>query len=149
MCGWGYDIASMPTPADDTDPTQFNLATPRNRSLWKTGPVDLMWDDERQVWCGGLLMVEGVLSADLQKPVNTESPTTASVELYRSINGEWTGGKPRKGPDGQSGATEEIVLVNRDTSLEARAGAYVLAVRINYEWRPLVVTCTSPPSSSS
>ena len=149
MCGWGYDIPSMPTPADDTDPTQFNLATPRNRSLWKTGPVDLMWDDERQVWCGGLLMVEGVLSADLQKPVNTESPTTASVELYRSINGEWTGGKPRKGPDGQSGATEEIVLVNRDTSLEARAGAYVLAVRINYEWRPLVVTCTSPPSSSS
>ena len=149
MCGWGYDIASMPTPADDTDPTQFNIATPRNRALWKTGPVDLMWDDERQVWCGGLLMVEGILSADLQKPANVESPTTASVELYRSINGKWTGGKPRKGPDGHSGATETIVLVNRDTSLEARSGAYVLAVRINYEWRPLVVTCTSPPSSSS
>jgi len=149
LSGWGYDIASMPAPSDDSGQL-FYSGTPGNRSFWKTGPVDLMWDDERQVWCGGLMMVEGVLMENLTKPSSMTSPTHAKVRLYRSVKGEWTEMDSRKKLDDSGTMEESIVLTNRDTSLEAKAGAntFVLAVRINYEWRPLVVTCADTLGSS-
>ena len=143
MCGWGYDIASMPAPADSSGQLFLENMTV-NRANWKTGPVDLMWDDERQVWCGGLMMVEGILLEDLSKASSVTSPSYAKVRLHRSVNGLWTSMSSRKKLDGDGSDEETIILTNRDTSLEARASAntFILAVRINYEWRPLVVTCT-------
>ena len=150
LSGWGFDIASMPAPADDSGQL-FIAETGINRAFWKTGPVDLMWDDERQVWCGGLLMVEGILQEDLHKATSIDNPTTAKVLLYRSVDGSWTSMASRKKLDDSGTMEESIVLTNRDTSLEAKAGAntFVLAVRINYEWRPLAVTCTNPPSPAT
>ena len=96
------------------------------------------------------MMVEGVLMENLTKPSSMTSPTHAKVRLYRSVKGQWTEMDSRKKLDDSGTMEESIVLTNRDTSLEAKAGAntYVLAVRINYEWRPLVVTCADTLGSS-
>jgi len=54
--------------------------------------------------------------------------------LYNS-KGEQTGVGPAKYTH------EFITITNRDRSLSASAGTYVMAIDINYEWRPIYVGC--------
>jgi len=53
LSGWGFDTNGNPVPADTGDGSQFASGAFSNPALWKTGPVDLRWDDERKVWTGG------------------------------------------------------------------------------------------------
>ena len=53
LSGWGFDINDNPVPADTGDGSQFASGAFSNPALWKTGPVDFRWDDERKVWIGG------------------------------------------------------------------------------------------------
>ena len=64
---------------------------------WKTGPVDLMWDDERQVWAGGLSFVEGELIKSIEPARDITDPDTSGEALiyrrkYNRGDGkyEWT-----------------------------------------------------------
>lgn len=53
LTGWGYDTNDQPVPADTANPDIFASDAFRNPSLWKSGPLDVRWDDDRKVWTGG------------------------------------------------------------------------------------------------
>jgi hypothetical protein len=50
ITGWGYDIDGKPVPADSEDPDAFASDAFRNPVKWKSGPLDVRWDDEKKVW---------------------------------------------------------------------------------------------------
>lgn len=137
LSGWGFDMADRPVPSkgDSGDALlEFKPELAGNRSFWKTGPVDLKWDEERQVWSGGPHIVCGKLTGGITAPDSIDSPTSFSVEILR--------------PEGATGGSlksidEKITCKNRDRSLtqEAADDVWVVAARINYEWIPLWVGC--------
>ena len=53
VTGWGFDLNGNPVPADTGDNTKFASGAFSDISNWKSGPVDLRWDDERKVWAAG------------------------------------------------------------------------------------------------
>lgn len=56
LSGWGYDSAGKPVPnSNPTTPTDNFLDGYLQKSdQWKTGPVDLVWNNTRKVWTGGV-----------------------------------------------------------------------------------------------
>jgi hypothetical protein len=151
LSGWGYDICGNHAPSENSDPFPNNLVenAAKNRSLWKTGPLHVMWDDERQVWAGGLQFLEGKLK-DAVEPATDGEPTTATMEVYRR-NRKATQfdnkGRPTEyDTKWEHEAPDEITLTNRDPSLSVDPGnanydIYVMAARINYEWRIVYISC--------
>jgi hypothetical protein len=144
LSGWGYDLAGMPVPAEnDLMDGQFYPANPAlNRGWWKSGPVDLMWDDERQVWAGGLSFVEGKLLTDIKPATDPEDPdTSGTAQIFR---------RQHNGNEYQWKNNGEVVTItNRDPSLKVSVeealnngyDPYVMLIRINYEWRVVYVSC--------
>ena len=139
LSGWGFDIADRPVPAggvsgDDAFKFASNIVS--DRRTWKSGPVNLMWDDERKVWAGGLQMVCGVLTGgDITAPADPKTPTSFKVKVLRKKESE----KGKAFADKE----ETITCYNRDPSLEVEAEGeiWVMAVRLNYEWTPMWVGC--------
>lgn len=134
LSGWGYDVNDRPVPAG-ANKDQFIANVAKNRNLWKTGPVDLKWDEERKVWSSGVHIVEGLLESSITAPASYSSPTTFTVKLLR-------GGSSTLDLRG-----EKIQVKNRDPGLSLDYTSslankiFVIAIRINYEWRPLWVSC--------
>ena len=112
-----------------------------DRARWKTGPVHLMWDDERQVWQGGYHIVCGVALEGIKAPVDVCTPEDFKIRLFR--NTQHMGGK-------LSDVTDETITVyNRDPSLEQEHvpnAVFVMAIKLNYEWIPLWVGCPETPA---
>lgn len=50
LCSWGYDVNDDKVPASTEKHNQFASGYRNNIHLWKTGPIDLRWDDGRKVW---------------------------------------------------------------------------------------------------
>ena len=154
LSGWGYDICGLPVPASGgIDNTRiFHPDTPINRALWKTGPVDLRWDDDRKVWTGGPEVVEGVLATALQ-PGEIDAPAQATGIIYRGRDlryktyniPENSGATNKPDPYGRAASSSEIrsdvseyiTIYNRNNTLSLASGAYFTAIKINYEWRVL------------
>jgi len=74
LSGWGYNMKGCPVPADPSDEKKFLSNWLRKAKKWKTGPVDLRWDDERKVWTAPPpettkdkygFIIEGVLEDEL------------------------------------------------------------------------------------
>ena len=144
VSGWGYGMDDLPVPQKGPnypDNVTFDQKMPHDRALWKTGPVHLMWDDERQVWQGGYPIVCGVVDGAITAPVDVCNPTEFTVNLFR--NTQHLGGK-------LSDVTAETITVqNRDPSLEQDATAnaiFCMAIKLNYEWLPLWVGCPATPA---
>jgi hypothetical protein len=78
LTGWGYDTDGNPVPSSGG---QLHPQAAYKPSLWKTGPVDLRWDDARKVWTGG---GGGTSAFYLCKVTNTYNPTSFSFEVDRS-----------------------------------------------------------------
>jgi len=79
LSGWGYDTAGNPVPADAGDGNSFASGAFSNPALWKTGPVDLRWDNERKVWRGG----GSDTTIYLCKATNTINTSCFSYEVER------------------------------------------------------------------
>ena len=138
LSGWGFDIADQAVPTSDVSDAgipQFDPDVVNQRSTWKTGPVHLMWDDERQVWAGGLQIVGGKLKTDIVSG-GLSNPSTFTVEVLRKD------GNSSKG-DPLVSQGETITCYNRDETLAqaATGDIWVIAIRLNYEWVPLWVGC--------
>lgn len=129
LSGFGYDICDRPVPDDGGG--SFDKAAAKNRKLYKSGPIDLKWDDERKVWSGGPHIVEGILTSNITAPVSSSSPTSFTISVRRGK--EW------------EDDSESITCKNRDKSLfvdiSQNDDIYVMAVRINYEWRAIYIGC--------
>lgn len=156
LSGWGYDIAGLPVPSSGIlqDSRIFDPNTPIERRLWKTGPVDLRWDDDRKVWVGGAEVIEGKMITSLPAG-DFETPTTGSGVIYRikkdalgakivfsSFNIEKNeSGFYKPDPYGipvsniRSGVPEIVTLYNRNNKVTLASGEYFSAIKINYEWR--------------
>ncbi len=144
LSGWGYDLYDHPTPRDSYSSTEFsegenNTSHKEWRSMWRSGPVDLAWDEFRKVWTTRLPMKEGLITkADnpdgVAKPTSPSEGTTAKMQIWDTAN-SW------------ENTDQKITLTNRDPTLEVKwdeVGAdsvYAMAVYINYEWRPIWVGC--------
>jgi hypothetical protein len=159
LSGWGYDVVGHQSPGDDGFSDSFIPLNPaKHRGTWKTGPVDLMWDDERQVWAGGLQFLEGRLTASVEPatwppggagglPIPDES---GKMEVRRrsatAVDGN---GNPIEWEWQATG--ESITITNRDPSLKVDLAealqadppydVYVMVTRINYEWRIVYISC--------
>lgn len=149
LSGWGFDIGDMPVPSNPDNMYTFDSNLASQRSYWKTGPVHLMWDDQRQVWCGGHQIVCGTLGGNglIEAPRYVDEPTTFVVEVMRRDHPSYSWipniSAPLSYPLG-----ETITVVNRDPGLSFRPtsqannySVFVIAIRLNYEWLPLYVGC--------
>jgi hypothetical protein len=136
VSGWGFDVANNPVPSLDNDITRFNSNHCVDRNYWKTGPVNLMWDEERKTWNGGLEIVCGILNSSITSPSSPLSPTTFDVRLLRKTSeGKGSGALEESG--------EIVTCYNRDPSLSQASGdnVFCMIIRINYEWTPLWIGC--------
>lgn len=142
LSGWGYGIDGRAIPHKTNDITKFDDDVAQDRNKWPTGPIDLKWDEQRKVWCGGMEVLEGVLKTAITPASGPFSPTEFEVIVCRctdkfvgttnddKIKMTWT-------------KTDEVVkCVNRDRTLDVSAGdKYIMIGKINYEWRVLYVEC--------
>ena len=135
LSGFGIDIAGNPVPHNPDEISEIHEEA-SDRTNWCTGPVNLMWDKERKVWNGGLEIISGILTTDILSPDDPLNPTTFTISVLRKT-------KDDKGSGSQAISGETITCYNRDPSLSQPAGSnvFVMAVRINYEWTPLWVSC--------
>lgn len=76
LTGWGYDTDGNPVPDSGGI---IHPEAPYNPHLWKSGPVDLRWDDARGVWTGG-----NSTKIYLVKLTNLYTPPSFSFEVDRS-----------------------------------------------------------------
>jgi hypothetical protein len=136
LSGWGFDMNDMPVPSagnSGNDRFEFNDEAGVNRNIWKTGPVDLRWDDERKVWGSGFRIIEGVLTTSITAASSPSAPSTFTISVRRTS--QW------------SDIEEEVTVHNRDPSLkvelnnETTGKILVVAIKVNYEWRPIWVGC--------
>ena len=79
LTGWGFDIDGKPVPADTGDANVFASGAFREPSNWKSGPLDVRWDDERKVWAAGTST-----KIFLVKTTNVSNPPQFSYEVDRS-----------------------------------------------------------------
>ena len=140
LSGWGYDIAFNPVPAGgarDGLNASFSPLTLEDRKYLPTGPMRLLWDQERGVWSGGPEILCGTLATSITPASSPLEPSTFTVNVLRKVQGSGKG----------SGALEDreevITCYNRDTILSASAGenTWVMVIRVNYEWIPFWVSC--------
>jgi hypothetical protein len=153
VSGWGFGADVLPVPRvgntyDDGGwssssagqkgaNTQFPPNCMFDRSYWKTGPIDLRWDDERQVWGTGPEIVCGVSVSAVGAAINPCSPAYFAVSIMRRLEDSETGRISNR-------LGEMIVVANRDPSLEQEMKSnaiFVIAIKLNYEWLPLWVGC--------
>jgi len=81
ITGWGYDTNGKPVPADSGDPEVFATGAFRDPKLWKSGPLDVRWDNDRQTWSAGTST-----KVFLSKVTNTYNPSNFSYEVERSAS---------------------------------------------------------------
>lgn len=70
------------------------------------------------------LIVEGYCPLKIDAPTNASNPTTGNLVIK---NSQWID-------------SSGVILVNRDLSLNIPQGAYVIAVKVNNEYRPLSIS---------
>ena len=155
LTGWGFDLGDRPVPRAGTsfpEVFQFDRQAATNRARWKTGPLAVQWDDERQVWSGGPQIVCGIALEEIKAPKTPCKPTQFAVQLFRKSSDQFLNEEDKpvdltteldRGTDGGD-ERDRIVVQNRDPSLEqdfVENAMFVIAIRLNYEWLPLWVGC--------
>lgn len=141
MVGYGRDSFGFPYPNkyDDedspspTDVDSYATNHKKRREKWFAAPLDLYYDEERDVCYSSPVILEGYLTEDLDvyPSGNPPSGTTANMDVYRY--------DPRNNVFEDSG--EDITVTNRSQSLSASSGVYIQVRRIGNEYRPFWVDC--------
>ena len=153
LSGWGFGINDLPA-NHGQDRRNFIPNIVNQRSYWKTGPVDLRWDDERQVWTGNPHQI--VVGYLCNYDGNTSNPTPQIYPAQNVKSG--SGFFMRVLRENNQGSLDETVgevvqVVNRDSSLEYDGDeperVFIVAVRVNYEYVPLWVGCPDKIETSS
>lgn len=140
LAGWGYDTNGNPIPgikvssSGTVDPsgatTVFDPDYLQDTSKWKVGPFEARWDNNRRVWTGGSPLNEGYLDDDLSAPSGnyTNLPHTSGYAKQYSV-----------GSSGLIYSGSRALITNRDISLAAFSGTYLIWVNINGENRPVYI----------
>ena len=153
LSGWGFGVDDFPVPGKSEtmpDKAAFDPNLRNDRAKWKTGPVHLMWDDERQVWQGGYPIVCGVAISAINPPASVCQPSSFDMRILRNTGGATGAGGGGGDDEGRlsDAFNETITVMNRDPSLEqsfVENAIFVIAIKLNYEWIPLWVGCPETP----
>lgn len=105
ICGWGYDIDGKPVPNGLTQTSgqlpgsgtgvsglinvsgdAFHPDYLQDISLWKTGPLDCRWDDERKVWVAGSSVDPYIRNF---RTLNVSGVTLFQLERFSKGSGNW------------------------------------------------------------
>ena len=141
LSGFGFDISDLPVPSRTGTPKgmyMFDTEAPRDRTTWKTGPVNLQWDEERKVWQGGPQIVCGIAKDAIRAPTSPCTPTSFRIGVLRRTT------QPPLINVSDCYIKEEVHVSNRDPSLTQEhvpGMVFVVCARINYEWIPIWVGC--------
>jgi hypothetical protein len=157
LSGWGYDTNLRPVPVGNTVDTFADDAI-KDRSMWKTGPVDLRWDESRGVWQSGFELVEGFLITSIARGSPfIPAPFNITVTGTNALDIEFA---------------QTVTVHNLDPSLQIiydekihKSKIFIVAIRMarNFAvnelpntWRPIWVGCpdtlqgaTGPSGGSS
>lgn len=128
LSGWGFDLCDTPVPyVVQGERRGFDTNLVNDRRYWKTGPLHVMWDEERQVWSGGPQIVVGTATQGSSSGRISGVPPKFTMSLSRAANS----------PNTLVSYGESINCSNRDPSLRIKKGQWVVAARLNYEWIPI------------
>lgn len=128
LSGWGFDLCDTPVPyVANGEMRAFDTNLVNDRRYWKTGPLAVMWDEERQVWSGGPQILVGTATSS-STVGSTDNPGGFTMGVLRA------GNSARTLTDGYG---ESITCRVRDPNLSIATGDWVVAARINYEWIPI------------
>jgi hypothetical protein len=83
------------------------------------------------------LIIEGIAQENIPAPQNSNTPTTGRIRPKEKVGGVW---RDKVVPVGQS---PFINIYNRDPFLKINSSDYVIAVKINDEYRPMWVSYNS------
>lgn len=79
LTGWGYDTTGGPVPGSDGE---FSDGAFSNPAIWKSGPLDVRWDDQRKVWAAnGSNTCRLVLKIDLITAGNAPDAGSATIAI--------------------------------------------------------------------
>lgn len=127
ISGWGFDLCDTPVPYTVRgEKRRFDMNLINDRRYWKTGPLYVMWDEERQVWAGGPQIVVGTADEDSLNG-SLGNPDKFTMTIKRAGNSN----------DVLTEYGEKILCSNRDANLRIDRGQWVVAARLNYEWIPI------------
>lgn len=73
------------------------------------------------------LFIEGYADGTILPPQNANNPTVGNLTLKTKVAGSWSNGS-------------KVQVTNRDTFLRINRGDFVIAIRINGEYRPIFVS---------
>lgn len=139
LSGWSYGLDGKPQPFDISNARKFREDFAINRNLWKTGPLDVRWDEERKVFAPFMDIIEGYLKTPML-PGGRTNPTTFELEVFRCRDTDIEENGVENHIKEWKNVNEVLKGVNR-SSVSASEGTYVMVVRINYEYRPIWVDC--------
>lgn len=126
VSGWGFDLEGKPARATEDGgnaPAGGPEGTYGDRTNWCTGPVNLIWDKQRQVWQGGQQIVCGKVTGTVSPPNNVSADGYTSFELEIFGGGSGT-----------------VQCHNHDPHLDlsdADGDIFMVAIRVGYEWIPI------------
>lgn len=133
-----YDESSRPVQSDVNDYADNHKL---RRDLWKVGPLDLYFDEERGNWYSSPVILKGYLEEDLSEyklgkdasgnPTYPYKGTEAKMKVFRK--------DPRVKAYKYSG--ELITVTNRDPGLSGASGAFVQVRKDGDEYIPFWVGC--------
>ena len=136
VSGWGYDINGKPVPnSNPDDPTDnFLSGWLQLSSQWKTGPIDLRWDDDRKVWVtgsGGVKIVKVLLEGITEPTVSPHTTDYRKVyrcQVYNAIFDETVN------TDVTLESTDEYIYAANFRSLVVLTNRYYLVHKIDGKW---------------
>lgn len=157
FAGPGYTTEGFPTPSlyDDylvtsgesyfENPTEsgkiewykrnFARSFRERQDLWKAGPFDARWDDDKKMWVSAPELFQGYTMDDIPAASGRYAPTTFSsgrIELIVGNNHSSIVPKP----------THQLYISNRSVTTDIASGTYVIAMRANnYEYIPIHIDC--------
>jgi hypothetical protein len=141
LSGWGVSSDMKKVPFKD-DINEYHEDVGTNRNLWKSGPIDHRWDEERKNWGCGFDFVRGFLKTNMTGAISKTEPTTFKVDVYRNqdMTIEASGISKNVKEIKWLSTGEEITGINR-TKSTGSAGDYIVLMRVDYEWGPIYVDC--------
>lgn len=146
LSGWGFDLADLPVPYSEGDVFNFNPDLVNNRATWKTGPLAVQWDEERQVWSTGPHILCGILpeGSSINAPSDPMDPTYFNIQVFVYNRSQPPSQSNGSSPLAIGDPPRSLRIINRDPSLEindARQDIFCIVIRLNYEWLPLWIGC--------
>ena len=147
LSGWGFDMAKLPVPYTSSDPNNFDPELVRDRTLWKSGPLHVPWDEERQVWnAAGPDIIVGILpeGEGITAPSTPTEFTAFNIKCF-FFDRENIIVRSGHASGMQISSNRWLQVINRDPSLSVSEShtedILVIAIRVNYEFLPIYVGC--------